>query len=355
MPSRIESLASKRLALAVVLCLCLAVRLPLAVHNAGRPLEGDAVGYAAIGASLARWGGFTLDGHPTAFRTFAYPFFLSIIFRIFGVSYLAIYIVQALLDCLTCLLVWRLARHVTGSTAVALISALIYGIYPGFVLSSARVLTENLTVFLTVSMVYVLVVHRDLGVKWYLVAGAIGGIAALTRPGQVAVPVLLSVPVLLARSKRGRPFLNAAALILAGAVVVAPWTVRNCLVFHALVPLATQGGYSFWPGTVDSEGERLQSIADHFYCSGDPPPNDPAAVKVSRRTWTGSSRCAGRSTARAKWKQMRYSREPPSATSGQILVSTSPWVCTGCPDCGFTSGRAVAPRSGTLGSRASTR
>lgn len=327
MRSRFEMLAARRATLALVIIACLAVTLPVAIINAGDPLTGDEVNYAAIGMHLANGEGFTVDGvSPTAMRTFAYPFFLSLIFRIFGVSYLAVHVVQTLLSCVTCLLVWRIAKHVTGSYAVALVSALLYIVYPGFIRSAATVLTENLTIFFTVLMVYFLVVHRDDGVRWYALAGIAGGLATLTRPGQLLVPAMLSLPVLMLRGKGRRPLLNAAALVIASVLVVVPWSIRSSLALQAFVPISTQGGYSFWPGTVDSDGEKLASIVDDFYSAGPPPPGAKFPVKVSDRDLRKIESLRGRLAGKS---ELDYDRLLKTAAVQNIREDTGLWLRLG--------------------------
>ncbi|HEY2635807.1 MAG TPA: hypothetical protein VGI54_00345, partial [Solirubrobacteraceae bacterium] len=70
------------------------------------------------------------------------------------------------------------------------------------------------------------------------VLGLLSGLAALTRGEAVLLPVLLVLPLL-----RRPPGLRIAVVALAAmAVVLAPWTIRNAVTFHRLVPVSTDAG-----------------------------------------------------------------------------------------------------------------
>src|SRR5262249_60480337 len=83
----------------------------------------------------------------------------------------------------------------------------------------------------------------------YVGAGLLLGAAALTRPF-----ALLAVPffalVLLAHL-RWRGLLAGVVLGLTTAAVVVPWTYRNYHVHHRFVPVATNGGSTFYGGNND--------------------------------------------------------------------------------------------------------
>ena len=79
--------------------------------------------------------------------------------------------------------------------------------------------------------------------RWALLAGVMGGLAALTR----AQALILLAPLALAVWD-GRPWRARAALgpplvlVLAALLTITPWTVRNARELHAFVPISTQFG-----------------------------------------------------------------------------------------------------------------
>jgi hypothetical protein len=93
--------------------------------------------------------------------------------------------------------------------------------------------------------------------------GVCAGLASLVRPTGLVPAFALAAGWLLLDRASARPHarkLLAAALGLV--LVLAPWTLRNAVVFHAFVPLSTGAGEQFYTGSVpETEGmwipERL--------------------------------------------------------------------------------------------------
>ena len=50
---------------------------------------------------------------------------------------------------------------------------------------------------------------------------------------------------------------GATVLVLVSYLTIAPWTVRNYLVFHRFVPVASHGGQTLWGGTGPADGKTL--------------------------------------------------------------------------------------------------
>jgi hypothetical protein len=93
-----------------------------------------------------------------------------------------------------------------------------------------------------------------------VLAGALVGLASLTRANGLA----LLVPMwFLVWAVRPRMTLTAAraplAMVLAALVTLAPWTIRNATVFHTVVPVSTEGGYTL-AGAFNSEPRRYPYI-----------------------------------------------------------------------------------------------
>jgi hypothetical protein len=94
-------------------------------------------------------------------------------------------------------------------------------------------------------------------VRW-LLAGALFGALALTRPEYLGVIILVAL-VIAVRRLRGdwRTSLLPAAVFLAAAlVVIAPWTLRNAITLDRFVPISTGGGQVLFAGTyLPSDGD----------------------------------------------------------------------------------------------------
>jgi 4-amino-4-deoxy-L-arabinose transferase-like glycosyltransferase len=96
--------------------------------------------------------------------------------------------------------------------------------------------------------------------RWAIATGVLVGIASLTRTNGL----LLLVPFVLAlaparRKRRVSRWAPAAALFLAAVVTIAPWTIRNYVVFHAFIPISDETGYTI-AGTYDqvSRADRVR-------------------------------------------------------------------------------------------------
>jgi 4-amino-4-deoxy-L-arabinose transferase-like glycosyltransferase len=105
---------------------------------------------------------------------------------------------------------------------------------------------EALFIALELGMVLALLAYRDSGrgYRWALLAGALCGLATLTRSNGfvLAAPLVLA---LLAGGASLRGRLAPAALALVAVVlVVAPWTIRNAVVFDGkFIPVTNTTGY----------------------------------------------------------------------------------------------------------------
>jgi 4-amino-4-deoxy-L-arabinose transferase-like glycosyltransferase len=113
------------------------------------------------------------------------------------------------------------------------------------------------TLFLLMLTVSVLLLVRTLQTptRWgFLLIGVAIGLATLTRAVPLLLPVYL-LPFLLLRY-RDRALRGVAAwmLVMTGfAATIAPWTIRNYVHFHRLVPVQTLGGYHLYRGAVDHD------------------------------------------------------------------------------------------------------
>jgi 4-amino-4-deoxy-L-arabinose transferase-like glycosyltransferase len=122
-------------------------------------------------------------------------------------------------------------------------------LHPSFVLLSTDVQSEPLfQLFLLLSGICLLMAADKPSAKAAAAAGAILGLAALTRPSAMALAPLLAAP-LLDRRHPPRVGLRLAGTALLGFLVsLAPWTVRNALRFHELIPVSDAGGVSLYSG-----------------------------------------------------------------------------------------------------------
>jgi beta-galactosidase len=209
------------------------------------PIFSDQIDYVALGRSLAHGGGYSLDGHPTAFRPPGYPLLLAFSFSLFGESLLPVRAAQACADLLSCFLVYVLGRKLF-SERVGLIGAGIFALFPVQILYVPIIMSE--TVFTTLLVMY-LVLCADGTSSWKqgVLAGIVLGAGALVRPTVLLLPAAIAA----VRWIRGwTPGENLRALAITAAaalVVLSPWLIRNHDEFGR-VSLTSNTGVNFWMG-----------------------------------------------------------------------------------------------------------
>jgi 4-amino-4-deoxy-L-arabinose transferase-like glycosyltransferase len=194
--------------------------------------------------------------HPLGSDTYhppLYYYFLALIYAVFGHSFLAVRVVQALLGAVTCLLVYSIGHEAFGDAA-ALLAAAFAALYPPFIFYTGVLLTETLSTFLLASATWLVLRAGRQKQNSYLYLGISGlllGLAGLTRSVllialAVAVPWLAFVSNGRLRGKQAAQI--ALALGLPALLAIAPITVRNYQIHRAFVLISTNGGVNFFLG-----------------------------------------------------------------------------------------------------------
>lgn len=190
----------------------------------------------------------------------------------FGVTLIQAF--QAGLGVLCVPLCYKLAERLFDARA-GLIFAAFWAIWFPFVELPATLFSEPIYLFLFALHLWLLLRYDDMGrARDMAAAGLVLGLAALTR-SPALYALVFAVPWLGWRSwKRagGRvaPALRAAlppfALLVATTlVVVLPWTARNWIVYHHIIPVDTLGPINLWldlgsPGERDAKIQALQAV-----------------------------------------------------------------------------------------------
>lgn len=235
-------LMSRRVTLAVLGLAALALLLRLAMLT--KPLTlvdrlfvpDDAYYTLAIARSLAEGLGPSADGGVTLTTGFQ-PLIAFLIAPVFwvtddlGVPLRALLVVLALADAVTVVLLARLAGRLAGPAA-ALVAAALWAVSPYALSISLNGLESALALTMTLALVEVWCLARERsGLRLWALAGALAGLALLTRVDTAFVVVLLGVLEL--ASRRVRPVLLAAGTAL---LVVLPWWAYSIVLTGSPVP-----------------------------------------------------------------------------------------------------------------------
>lgn len=263
-------------------------------------IAGDSLVYGNIAKCIVRNHFYGMEHStgwaPTLIRLPGYPLFLAFTFLFFGVDhYLGAMLLQLVFDVLTCFLVADIARRIFSERAARM--AFLLSAFCPFLMSYVSTpLTECLEIFFTAAALdFAVIGLQRRYMRWWALSGAAVAGAILLRPdgglllGCIGLPMLL-----LAWREAARRREMFTAMLLLGAVALAPlvpWTIRNYRVMHVFQPLVTKEatdpgekvmtGFPRWfmtwsldyANTVDiafpvpDEPVRLDDVPDRAYSS----------------------------------------------------------------------------------------
>lgn len=239
----------RRACLAIFLLALTARLVTIAVVGFTTVRFGDAHAYLGAAKALAQTGKYPLRTDLFFFRPPGYSAFLVAVTLGHPDRLAVAKCANALLGALSSLLLAALSARVYRHRAIALATGLAAALHPSFLLVSSDIQSEPLFLLLFLGAGFLLLAAADRpSSSLALAAGAALGLAALTRASALALALLLAAPLLDRRFPfRVRAHIASAAL--AGFLfAVAPWTARNALVFHRLIPVSDMGGAAFFDG-----------------------------------------------------------------------------------------------------------
>jgi len=238
-----------RLALAAILVLAALLRVAVIAADDGYSPQNDAFEYDYYAHSIAAGDGYPESGYlrqggPTAIRGPGYPYLLGGVYAASGDSRTAGRLAGAALGVLAVFFVYLIGRRIWGRR-VGLIAGALAAVFPPLVLLSRELWSETLFIPLELGAVLCALEFRRSGglLRWAAAAGALCGLALLTR--NTASPLLVCIPLgmLVAPIRLTLASLRAPLLVLGvAALVVVPWTVRNLAEFGSFVPVTTSAG-----------------------------------------------------------------------------------------------------------------
>lgn len=239
--------------LVIILFIALVLSLAYSFYYRIRPAV-DAQAYDTIAVNLIDGFGFKEDSAKSFEFDAAiiragpgYEFFLAGLYRVLGHHYEIVWIFQALLHALSALLLFLICLKLFGQQghAVGIAAAALFGLHPDLIEISAMLMTETLYLFLIIVTLYFFVeIFQEPSSRLLsAVLGLSTGIAILTRP-----PVGLFIPAILFFYYRARLYQSASWFLLMLGAVLAPWTVRNYIIFHQFIPTTLIGAYNLWIG-----------------------------------------------------------------------------------------------------------
>lgn len=278
--------------LIIILAIAVLARVGVALYLGNEvdapPLLTDQRSYHALGQRLITghgfsfetgWYPFTQPETPTAHWSFLYSLFVAAVYAVFGPQVLAARLVQAVLGGLLLpWLVFRLARRIFGAGGlhrqlaernlqvdqVAVIAAGSAAVYFYFVLYAATVMTETFFIAaLLWSLERAIVLAERPSLKSALWLGLSLGVATLLRQSILPWAAVLAAWLLWTAFVGGALKRMARALIVIGAVIavmIAPFSIRNYLVYGQFLPLNSNAGYAMYSAQHPNHGVEFQAF-----------------------------------------------------------------------------------------------
>lgn len=254
-----EAARTGRLLLCIVVAAVL-VRLVFVLFLSGFTEQdlGDSVRYNRVAKFLLERHAFwEYVRRPTAFAPPFYPFFMAGVYGLFGFHAIVIKIIQALAGGLLPWAVFALGRKPLGGRA-ALAAAAWTAFYPELIVITGYLYTETFFMLAAAAAFgFLLAAFRDDRRRDWALAGLFLGLSVLIRNLLLYFPFFLFGLCLFDRALRVRwkRFILTAAVM---AAVIAPWTVRNALVFREFIPVTTGAGAEIWIGSDVGRGGRYR-------------------------------------------------------------------------------------------------
>jgi 4-amino-4-deoxy-L-arabinose transferase-like glycosyltransferase len=222
-----------------------------------------------------------IPGHPSAYTQPLYGFFLVPLYWIFDRSWVTVGLAQIAVAVATALVVFELGRRFISPRA-GLVAALVATLQPYLIWHDVHMNREILDQLLAASVVLLtLAVAARPSVARAAALGAVSGLAVLGNVRLVLLPVLVAGFVLACARRPG--LVPAAATLVAAAVVVLPWAIRNSSSVGCFT--LTTDGRALWkannPATLRTL-ERGKWIDDVPGIPGAPPTPQDAGDRYAR-------------------------------------------------------------------------
>ncbi len=276
---RFAEVSSRETAVWLLFAVALCVRLLVIAQTVGfdTPASLEAASdsriHIALVQSLLGGHGFSIRGTPTAITPPLYIYFLAGLYWLGG-DPSVVRIVQAILGGLGCVVLYAIGRRMFDA-ATGLVAGLLLAVYPLAVYLTALHLTENLFLVLLLLVLWqALRVVERATLPAAMVLGGLIGLAALTRAVFIAfLPFLLVWAVTVWGVRNAATYRTIGTAALAAMIVVLPWTVRNYVALHAVVPIQSNAGLVFWAGNNPYADGGLVWPTARTWTAG-PPPDD---------------------------------------------------------------------------------
>jgi hypothetical protein len=224
----------------------------------------------SVAKSLAEGQGFCClfrqPTGPTAWLVPVYPLLLSAIFKVFGIFTLGSFYAAALMNCifsaLACFPIFSVGKRVSGLPAGAG-AAWLWASFPsGVLMPTEWIWDTSLSALLAATLLWaVLRLAESWRIRDLFGYGALWGLSLLTNPALGALFAFHFCWIAYYHYRRGSLRPGRLALVVAIlAAMCLPWTIRNTIQFHRLIPLRSNFAFELWMGNNDIYDEHSRAV-----------------------------------------------------------------------------------------------
>ncbi|UCE42179.1 MAG: glycosyltransferase family 39 protein [Candidatus Aminicenantes bacterium] len=187
-------------------------------------------------------------GSEVFFQAPLYPYFLAVVYTLFGHSLDAVYLIQIVLSLLGIYALYRAGKKIAGEK-VGLIAAALSALYGVYFFYDVQLLKESLAVTLVCLLLWALVEAREKKelTLWAMV-GVICGFLSLLRENMLLIIPFLILLAIRRLERFSDFFIRGLAFVLGITIVLIPVAYRNWAVGDNFLPTTFQGGVNFYIG-----------------------------------------------------------------------------------------------------------
>jgi tetratricopeptide (TPR) repeat protein len=205
----------------------------------------DAEGYHLKALKLLKDGWL---GEGIFFQAPLYPYFLALIYKVFGVSFLAVQIVQVFISLANIILIYFIGKNLFDEKT-ALLGAVLAVFYGPMAYYSGLLLKVTLSLFLGCLLLLILLRATRLATWWsYLIAGMCLGINITLRGNYFLMFPALIAWIAFAAPSKGAKIWGVGLFVLGTILALSPVTIRNYYLEKDFVPTTYDAGPSFYIG-----------------------------------------------------------------------------------------------------------
>lgn len=266
---RLERVANAERLWLYALLLGLALRLGVWLVSLPEIQVSDGLHYLALAKRLYLNQPYALSGH--AFWPPGTPLIYTAFMYLFGqVAWIAV-VVNCAFFVLAAVAVRALCRLLGFTPRDAGLAVAILAAWPALFLPTSQVSKEILLIGMLPAVLALLLSRRPWAA---LAAGCVAGLAILTQPSLMLLPLFLGAALMAARVPLKAVFLRMALLGVGALVVIAPWSYRNYQVFGEFVAVSTNAGLVLHAGNQPAMVKPLGEVGGFLE-----PPAPPAPLE----------------------------------------------------------------------------